>query len=94
MSKEEFVARAIAVFPQLKEVEYLDAFIGDIGERFLQGWEFKDVLSYLRTFEEVNPETEEELALRRRAAIEAKYLDGNVELHDAWFSSLAPLVSK
>lgn len=104
MNKEEFVARSIAAFPQLKEVEYISAFEQDIGECFDRGWEYKDVLSYLRTFEEVSPipdDTDEEQAMRleamyleRRARIEAKYLDGNVELHVVRFEALAPMISR
>ena len=100
----EFVNRVMNVWPHLKEDVSYSAFAHDIEEKENQGWEFKDVLSYLKTFEEVSPipdDASEEYAMRaeaayleRRARIEAKYLDGNVELYEVRFSSLAPLVSR
>ena len=104
MSKEEYVARVLRTFPELKDDVSLDAFIGDIGEKHDQGWEFKDILSYLKTFEEVSPDppdADEDFCMRREAAqlerrarIEAKYLSGNIELYEVRFRSLSPLVSR
>jgi hypothetical protein len=104
MSANEFVTRVLNVWPHLKDDVSFGAFAHDIEEKQNQGWEFKDVLSYLRTFEEVSPipdDADEKEAMRleamyleRRARIEAKYLDGNVELYEVRFSSLAPLNSR
>lgn len=106
----DFVSRVLECYPFLKEDVSLDAFVSDIEEKQKEGWEFRDVLSYLRTFEEISPEPivppfdgdgDEEFYLRREAAqlerraiIESKYLNKHIELYDVRFASLAPLLSK
>lgn len=94
MSQEqkEFVERVLRRFPQISDnpVEnHLECFIGDIGEKFKQGWDYSDVVAYVKTFEEASPDLEEDVALTRRARIEAKYINGDVELHEIRFVSLA-----
>lgn len=100
----EFVSRVMGVWPHLKDDISYSAFTHDIEEKEKQGWNFRDIMSYLKTFEEVSPipdDADEDFAIRREAAqlerrarIEAKYLDGNVELYEVRFSSLSPLVSR
>ena len=93
MSAKEQAERAIAAFEQLNTCEYRDCFITDVTELFEKGWERQDVMSYIRTFEEVNPNLEEDVALGRRQRLYAKYIHLYVdELRDYNFQSLAPLL--
>lgn len=92
MSAKEQAERAISVFSQLDTCDYRHIFVRDIMELFEKGWEFRDVLTYLRTFEEVSPNLEEEVAFQRRDAINAKYLHLYINLREHEFKALAPLL--
>lgn len=84
--------RAVSVFSSLDTCEYRETIIQDAEKLLNDGWEYKDILSYLKTFEEVNPNLEEDVALQRRQVLYAKYLHLYIELHEREFQSLAPLL--
>lgn len=86
--------KACSSFPQLNGCEYRDTIVHDVEKLLKDGWEYTDVRAYLRTFEEVNPDLEEDVALNRRQLLYSKYLHLYIELRERDFQALAPLMVK
>jgi hypothetical protein len=105
MTKEEFIAKVMRRFPQLDDCESKSCFISDIGEKYSQGWEYADVVAYVKHFEEVTPAKEDpemtaEDVLRDEARVfeiwarlESKYLHTCKPEEIRWdFKSLSALI--
>lgn len=105
MTKDDFVNKVMRRFPQLDDCESRSCFTDDIGEKYSQGWEYADVVAYVRTFEEVTPAkddpdmtaegvfADEARIFEIRARLESKYLHTSKPEEMHWrFEALGALI--
>ena len=73
MDKEEFIANVKRNLPEIPDQRDRDLIFADIHRLYEQGWSVTDSVSYLKCFEEVNSNLDEDIALLRMALIQKKY---------------------
>lgn len=93
MDKSKYLDKVLRRYPAIITDSSRDSFIYDIQKMYDEGWDLKDTLAYIATFEEVNPNLDETVALERRARIEIPKYIGEVHLYVYNFKALGELLS-